>query len=229
MAYQEYALSPKVDCLRYTRTYPCCADVPYTQLWIIIYVSRQSGYFLMLLEIPAIVVTLLSFGQFWLDATKAQSRIPLGATMFLSLFIMLNVASGILPRCGETLWIHYLILLNLVFTAAALVQSVCVVDVAFGGVGKVREAEAEGIDYYCKRIFPTLFFAILGIIYGVKPQDGYDIKSDNGVVGVADVLNAQPMYQGFAPTHHYNVGQVVAAPLVGVIALAAMLLGPRLM
>ena len=40
MSYQEYELSPSIGCLRYTRTYPCCPDSPWTQLWVVVKLAR---------------------------------------------------------------------------------------------------------------------------------------------------------------------------------------------
>ena len=45
MSYQEYELIDKVECVRYTRTYPCCPNAPWTQLWIIVGVKRRSQFY----------------------------------------------------------------------------------------------------------------------------------------------------------------------------------------
>ena len=104
-----------MDCLKYTRTYPCCADKPWTQLWIVFHIQRASNYYVLLIEMPSIIITVLSFGQFWMDASAIGSRLGFGATLFLTSYVLQSVGKDSLPRCGEWLWIHYLNLLNLTF------------------------------------------------------------------------------------------------------------------
>ena len=64
---------------------------------------------------PSIVITVLSFGQFWMDASAIGSRLGFGATLFLTSYVLQSVGKDSLPRCGEWLWIHYLNVLNLTF------------------------------------------------------------------------------------------------------------------
>ena len=59
-SYQEFQLAPKVDCLKYTRTYPCCADDPWTQLWIVFHIQRSTNYYFLLVEMPTIFITVLA-------------------------------------------------------------------------------------------------------------------------------------------------------------------------
>ena len=119
LSIQEFQLAPRVDCLKYTRLYPCCADEPWTQLWIVFHIQRSSAYYVLLIEFPGIVITLLSFGQFWMDASAIGARLGFGATMFLTSYVLLSVSEDSLPRCGELLWINYLNVLNLVFCVIA--------------------------------------------------------------------------------------------------------------
>eukprot|EP00964_Phaeocystis_antarctica_P082235 scaffold51563_cov63-Phaeocystis_antarctica.AAC.2 len=114
-SYQEFQLAPRVECLKYTRIYPCCADEPWTQLWIVFHIQRSYNYYILLIEMPSIVITVLSFGQFWMDASAIGSRLGFGATMFLTSYVLLSVSEDSLPRCGELLWINYLNVLTLTF------------------------------------------------------------------------------------------------------------------
>ena len=59
-SYQEFQLAPKVDCLKYTRTYPCCGDDPWTQLWIVFHIKRSTNYYFLLVEMPTIFITVLT-------------------------------------------------------------------------------------------------------------------------------------------------------------------------
>ena len=114
-SYQEFQLAPRVECLKYTRTYPCCEDEPWTQLWIVFHIQRSSNYYILLIEMPSIIITVLSFGQFWMDASAIGARLGFGATMFLTSYVLQSVSGDSLPRCGELLWINYFNVLNLTF------------------------------------------------------------------------------------------------------------------
>ena len=104
-----------MECLKYTRTYPCCEDEPWTQLWIVFHIQRASNYYILLIEMPSIVITVLSFGQFWMDASAIGARLGFGATMFLTSYVLQSVSGDSLPRCGELLWVNYFNVLNLTF------------------------------------------------------------------------------------------------------------------
>ena len=193
-----------MDCLKYTREYPCCENVPWTQLWIVFHISRASEYYLRLLELPGILITVLSFGQFWLDASCIMPRVGYGATMFLTSYVLMSLAGDALPSCGEMLWIDYLLFVNLTFTVLALLQTVVTFHYCFGGIGTVLEEGAEEIDFWARRFIPALFAFALSIIYSLEPVDPYAISSKDGWVSSDDVLFSQPMYQGMCAALRSN-------------------------
>jgi len=55
----------------------------------------------------------------------------------------MSISGSFLPRCGETLWIHYLSFVNLIFTVASLVETVVCMHVCFGGISTTLEVQAE--------------------------------------------------------------------------------------
>ena len=73
MSYQEYELIDKVECVKYTRSYPCCPDSPWTQLWIIVGVKRRSQFYGRFIQFPGIALTMSAFSSFWFDAPSAVS------------------------------------------------------------------------------------------------------------------------------------------------------------
>jgi len=136
----------------------------------------------------------------------------------------MSISGSFLPRCGETLWIHYLSFVNLIFTVASLVETVVCMHVCFGGIGTTLEVQAEEIDYWARRVLPSLFAIGIAYVYALEPIDPYAINSTNGTVSRDNVLFAQPMYSGFAPHHHVNVPLMVVAPFaVGLLALLTLI------
>jgi len=105
--------------------------------------SRSSQYYTISIEVPSIVLTLLSFGVFWLDCSQCGERLGFGITILLAVMVNTIVVQEVLPVCGETLWIEMFLLLNLVFTVVALFESLVVVHVAFSKLDTVDEAAAE--------------------------------------------------------------------------------------
>lgn len=224
-SYQEFQLAPRVDCLKYTRLYPCCANEPWTQLWIVFHIQRSSNYYVLLIEAPSIAITLLSFGQFWMDASAIGARLGFGATMFLTSYVLLSVSEDSLPRCGELLWINYLNVLNLAFCVIALIQTVITVHLCFGRENSVREAFAEEIDFWSRRFIPVFFFFAIMIVYALEPVDPYSISTseDGQTVSDDDVRKSLPMYQGLAPNHKLKAWRVVIGFAVSVVAICASL------
>ena len=237
-SYQEYQLAPKVDCLKYTRTYPCCDDVPWTQLWIVFYIQRSSNYYFLVAEFPSILITVLSFGQFWMEDS---GRIGFGATMFLTSYVLSSISLDSLPRCGELLWLNLFNLVNFIFCVTALLQTTIVVRLvshkkacdaavpsAAVAAGVVPAAAAAGedhgcvcgdrkkiakkIDFWSRRCIPVAYFFSVWFVYGLTLVDSYSISSTDGRVSKDDVVSSLPMYQGLCAAPRSNPRQRATAP-----------------
>jgi len=95
--------------------------------------------------------------------------------LLLAVEVTKIVTNGLLPICGEMLWVELLLLINEIFCVLALLESALAVCVAYRGLGTVEEEMAENIDWWAKRIvFPT-YLLTLGIVYSLagKLDDGY--------------------------------------------------------
>ena len=171
-SYQQYKLE-SAEAWRTTRLYPCCPDNPYSQLNIRVWMTRTSSAYVLTVELPSIIFTVLSFLVFWLDVTQVGERLGFGATMLLSIQLLMTIVADITPLCGETLWIEMFNWVNFLFCALAIMESVFVVYVAFGGLGTIEEEAAERVDYWARRIIPTTWAICLSVIYNLSPDDGY--------------------------------------------------------
>jgi hypothetical protein len=220
MSYQEYELIDKVECVKYTRSYPCCPDSPWTQLWIIVGVKRRSQFYGRFIQFPGIALTMSAFSSFWFDAPSAVSgRIGFSAAMLLSTIVLQNTASRSLPKCPEWVWLDYLNMLNFVFCLIALVASAVAIHNAFGFIGKSPESGPDIVDYWCRRLIPLLYLLLLVLVYSLESSDGYGTKSSNGIVSESDVKEAGRMFEGIAPHHSLNPS-MVAAGWVSILVLA---------
>ena len=220
MSYQEYELIDKVECVRYTRTYPCCPNAPWTQLWIIVGVKRRSQFYGRFIQFPGIALTMSAFSSFWLDAPSAVSgRIGFSAAMLLSTIVLQNTASRSLPKCPEWVWIDYLNMLNFVFCLIALMASALAIHKAFGFIGKTPESGPHIVDYWCRRLIPSLYLFLLVLVFALESEDSYGINSSNGIVSESDVRAAGRMFEGTAPHLSINAG-VFAGLGVPILVLA---------
>ena len=177
-SYQEFQID-RVECLKYTRYYPCCATVPWTQLWINIYVKRAGSYYTRLIEVPSTMLACLSFAAFFLHPASAGERIGFGSTMVLAQFVLIMVVGDKLPTCGELLWIDVLLSLNVIFTFVALLEScyVTYIGMSFPTL-KFKEAKqkAEKADSIARWTILPFFFVLLCFAYNMESvEDTYSI------------------------------------------------------
>ena len=222
--YQQYKLQ-RAEAWRTSRFYPCCAESPFSQIHIRIWLKRQARAYLLLLELPGIVLTCLSFLAFWLDVTQSGERLGFGVTLLLGNQLLMQIVATVTPLCGEMLWIDFFNWINFAFCSASIVESILAVYIAFGGIGTIRESAAEKLDYWSRRIIPTLYAICIGFIFNFKPDDGYleEVKDKTTAsLGAGDVAG---MFEGIPPLWTINWGMVALAPtlIVGLGGLKCIL------
>ena len=71
---------------------------------------------------PTSVVTILSFVVFWAPPASADA-LGYGITVIVVVILMQVVLIGLLPICGELLWVDLFIFLNTGFCMVSLLQS----------------------------------------------------------------------------------------------------------
>eukprot|EP00966_Prymnesium_polylepis_P177753 4116459-Prymnesium_polylepis.1 len=76
------------------------------------------------------------------------------------------------------LWVEVLLLVNEVFCVMALLESCYAVKVAFEGTGTVEEERSEFVDYWAKRVVPSLYVLCLAITYSITMDDGYSATTN---------------------------------------------------
>ena len=219
VSYQEYEVTD-IECLTNTRTYPVDAEAHWTSLWLVIHIKRTSGVYCYLTIItPGVLITLLSFATLWLDVTKSGERISFGATMLLTILVLMTLVGQVVPRCGEMLWIHLVNWVNFLFCLFSTLQSfvisyICMVEKGddtghemAGGESDSRDAKrekfhqkrqqeewarAKTLDYWSRRVLPTSYFVVLTFIMTANIDDDYQKNY------------AAPTYRGFSGWRVYG-------------------------
>ena len=192
VSYQEYVIS-KVECQKHTREYPCCPGESWTQLWIRLYMKRADGAYFFTLVFPGIIITVLTFGALFLDVASTGERLGFSSTMLLTNLVLALIASEKLPTCGEYMWIQLLYLVNSIYCAAVVAQSCYVTHICFEGFKQVDEELAEKWDSWFRLILPSTYSVVLAVIYGIRFEDGYQLK-DPG-----ESASDHPMFAGMPP------------------------------
>ena len=142
-SYNQFDIT-KVDCLTNTRTYPVNPDETYTSLWINFHIKRKSmTYYFLIILLPGCIITFLSFCPFWLDVHKSGERISFGATMLLTILLLMTIVAEAVPKCGEMLWLHLFNWVNFGFCVLSMLESFLVYFWCFGENGEDSAIELK--------------------------------------------------------------------------------------
>ena len=170
-SYQEYSIS-EATWKRSTHVYEG-SDTQYTSLYFDLSFRRPSNYFFWSIEFPSIFLAFISMVVFWLDATNCGERLGYGVTVLLAVEVTKVVTNGLLPVCGETLWVQILLILNELVCILCLLESCLAIYHAFEAIGRIDELRAERTDYHARRIVPSTYIILLGTVYSLELDDGY--------------------------------------------------------
>ena len=74
-------------------------------LTYIVHLDRSSFYYVNFALLPSIVLTVLSFAVFFMSF-KVGERLSYGITIILAIEVNRMTLAGMIPICGELLWIE---------------------------------------------------------------------------------------------------------------------------
>lgn len=120
-SYQELQISNVTAELK-TYSYSCCPSEPYPIAMYSISLDRAYTFYATSVLIPGVLITLLSFIVFWADTNSADA-LGYGIGVIIVNLVANSILMGILPVCGELLWIDLFALLNTAFCCISLFQS----------------------------------------------------------------------------------------------------------
>eukprot|EP00931_Biecheleriopsis_adriatica_P025326 TRINITY_DN15584_c0_g1_i1.p1 TRINITY_DN15584_c0_g1~~TRINITY_DN15584_c0_g1_i1.p1 ORF type:complete len:642 (+),score=74.35 TRINITY_DN15584_c0_g1_i1:262-1926(+) len=123
-SYQQHSIE-EVHVSIKENVYDCCASEPWQVVKYTIFMKRSTFYYALLIIIPNIIMTYLSFGVFWMPAEVGE-RLSYGVTLVLVVEVGKVTVSSFIPVCGELLWVDLFLLECTLFTLASLLESMTV-------------------------------------------------------------------------------------------------------
>ena len=128
-SYQEYSIV-RVNASMASYTYPCCPNEPWPVINYVVTLRRATSYYLDLVITPTIILTILSFGVFFMSFEVGE-RLGYGITLVLTIEVTKVVILSFIPVCGESLWITEFLRCNGIFALLALCESCIVLFLAY--------------------------------------------------------------------------------------------------
>ncbi|CAK9056001.1 unnamed protein product [Durusdinium trenchii] len=128
-SYQEYSIK-KVEVDLKTTFYEAAGTDAWTVVKYTVELNRAAFYYGTLILFPTILVTVLSFGVFFMSHEVGE-RLSFGITLLLVVEVMRSTVSTFVPICGELLWIDLFMLVNSVFCCLSLLETMTVLFFAF--------------------------------------------------------------------------------------------------
>jgi hypothetical protein len=118
--------------------------------------ERKSGYFVVKVIIPLILIVMMSWLVFWIDPKEAGTQISVGITSMLTLIAYRFAVDTSLPRVSYLTRLDYFILAGTFLVFASLIE----VMVTSALTKKGHYKRALTIDYVARLLFPLAFFLI---------------------------------------------------------------------
>jgi hypothetical protein len=120
-------------------------------------VQRNSSYARRLLVFPLVLIVLLSFSVFWMDRSSLGDRLSVSFIGVLTAVTYQFVTNDQLPHISYITLIHAFLMISFLMVCATVV-----VNLVVGTMDKRGEtARGDRVDYYCRWIFPLLYFSLI--------------------------------------------------------------------
>ena len=120
-SYQEHEIEAVSVALE-LYTYPNYPSEPWPIVMYTIKLKRATFFYVPIVLFPGVTITLLSFAVFWTD-TESADALGYGISVIVVNLLSTVVIIGLLPVCGELIWIDLFCFVNTTFCCLALAQS----------------------------------------------------------------------------------------------------------
>lgn len=120
--------------------------------------SRKTGYFIIKVIFPLILIVAMSWVVFWIDPTESGTQISVAITTMLTLIAYRFLIDTGLPKISYLTRLDYFILFATILVYASLIEVIITSTLARNG----RLSQAQAIDRHMRWLFP-LIFAIMAI------------------------------------------------------------------
>ena len=121
--------------------------------------KRNTGYFIIKVIIPLILIVAMSWVVFWIDPTESGTQITVAITTMLTLIAYRFAIDVNLPKVSYLTRMDYFILLSTILVYASLIE--VIITSTFAKNEKLSQARA--LDRQMRLLFP-LAFCILALI-----------------------------------------------------------------
>ncbi|MGD0678511.1 MAG: hypothetical protein ABSC94_24145 [Polyangiaceae bacterium] len=123
-----------------------------------VHVSRHVTYHVTKYFLPLLVIVVIAFSVFWIDAADLSSQVTIGVTCVLAAIAFQLAQAGSLPA------ISYLTLADRVYAACYVAIGFAVIETIYsnGLARRGKPAEAALVDRRCRWVFPAVLVTAIG-------------------------------------------------------------------
>jgi len=123
--------------------------------------KRKSGYYLLKVILPILLIVMMSWTVFWVDPTKNDAQLTVSATSMLSLVAFLFTISNQIPKIGYLTNLDIFSYGSMVFVFLALSEAVLTSYISF----HKHILKARKVDRYSRIIFPGTYFLFMLVLF----------------------------------------------------------------
>ncbi len=118
--------------------------------------ERKSGYFIVKVIIPLILIVAMSWIVFWIDPAESGTQISVAITTMLTLIAYRFAVDALLPKVSYLTALDYFILTSTLLVYASLIE---VLLTSHFAKKQHRVERAYLMDRWCRVLFPAMFVA----------------------------------------------------------------------
>jgi len=118
--------------------------------------KRLTGYFIIKVIIPLILIVAMSWVVFWIDPLEAGPQISVAITTMLTLIAYRFAVGTSLPKVSYLTRLDYFILISTILVYASLIEVIITSSLA----KSEKLAQARTIDRWMRFIFPGIFIIV---------------------------------------------------------------------
>ena len=128
-------------------------DAEISSVTIEIDVDRESGFYMVKVILPLVLIVLMSFTVFWINPIHVAPQVSVSATAMLTLIAFRFSMSAMLPPVSVLTKLDLFVIYSTFLVFFALIEAVWTTGLASSG----KMNEAQRIDHLSRRIFPFVF------------------------------------------------------------------------
>ena len=133
--------------------------VPFSRVIFAANVERETGYYLVKLSVPLMLIVMLSWSVFWMRSESLGGRMRISSTAFLTIVAYQFAVSGDLPK------VAYLTLMDkLMITSFILIALTALENMVAVLMNERNPAGADKLDRRSRWVFPLAYVATIATV-----------------------------------------------------------------